>query len=253
VSFNGGIRRRSSCGKVARARRRQGFALLFGIVFHATVSFVPTTAKFWIVEDNHPSTALAVLFFVIHVFRMTTFFLIAGFFAHMSFHRRGAKAFIQDRLKRIALPLVVGWPLVLAAIVAVASWVALSANGGHLPATPPPPFPTFPKFPLTHLWFLYVLLEFYVAVLVLRTGVALVDGKGRIRFGVDRLVETVMRSPLAPVVLALPVGIAFAADPTWLMWFGVKTPDSSFVTNLQALVGFGVALTSVGCCIASSS
>jgi hypothetical protein len=31
---------------------------------------------------------LAVLFFAIHVFRMTTFFLMAGFFAHMSLHRR---------------------------------------------------------------------------------------------------------------------------------------------------------------------
>jgi glucan biosynthesis protein C len=219
----------------------RGFALLLGIVFHATISFIPASTKIWIVQDNHRSTTLAMLFFVTHVFRMTTFFLIAGFFAHMSFHRRGAKAFILDRLKRIALPLLVGWPLVFASILGIAIWVAVSANGGHLPTTPPPPWPTFPKFPLTHLWFLYVLLEFYAAVLVLRTCVALIDRKDRIRLSVDRLVGLVMRTPLAPVVLAVPIGVAFVITPNWLMWFGVQTPDSSFVTNLQAMVGFGVA------------
>jgi peptidoglycan/LPS O-acetylase OafA/YrhL len=96
---------------------------------------------------------------------------------------------------------------------------------------------------LTHLWFLWVLLEFYAAVLILRTGIALIDGKGRIRSGVDRAVDLVMRGPLAPVMLALPIGIAFVADPTWSTWFGVRTPDTSFVTNPQAWVGFGVAFS----------
>ncbi len=31
------------------------------------------------------------------------------------------------------------------------------------------------NFPLTHLWFLYVLLEFYAALLVLRAGVVWLD------------------------------------------------------------------------------
>ena len=60
---------------------------------------------------------LAYPFFVSHIFRMTTFFLIAGFFAHMTFHKRGAKAFVLDRAKRIALPLVVFWPLLITGIV----------------------------------------------------------------------------------------------------------------------------------------
>jgi glucan biosynthesis protein C len=217
----------------------RGFALLLGVVYHATISFIPSPTKIWIVEDSHRSTALALLFFIIHVFRMTTFFLIAGFFAHMSFHRRGARIFIRDRLKRIALPLLLGWPLVFAAILAVGAWAAIPANG-HGPAAPPS-WPPFPKFPLTHLWFLYVLLEFYVAVLVLRAGVILVDKTGRLRRFIDTLVALVMRNPLAPVFLAVPVGITFVADPKWLMWFGVKTPDSSLVTNAQAWIGYGTA------------
>jgi glucans biosynthesis protein C len=86
-----------------------------------------------------------------------------------------------------------------------------------------------------------VLLEFYAAALVLRTGVAWLDKTGRIREGIDRLIALMMRSPLAPALLAVPIGIVLMLHPTWRMWFGVRTPDSSLVTNLQAVVGFGTA------------
>ena len=98
-----------------------------------------------------------------------------------------------------------------------------------------------PQFPLTHLWFLYVLLEFYAALLVLRIGVAWLDRDGRIRARLDRVVGLVMRSRFAPVILALPIGIALCLDPTWIGWFGVRTPDASLVTNAQAWIGFGTA------------
>src|ERR1700733_3862064 len=111
----------------------RGFALLLGVVFHATLSFIPSPVRFWVVEDIHPSTTLALLCFVIHIFRMTTFFLIAGFFAHMSFHRRGARAFVTDRLRRIALPLLVAWPIVFTATYAVVFWAAHFPNGGPVP------------------------------------------------------------------------------------------------------------------------
>lgn len=218
----------------------RGFALLLGIVLHATLSFIPAPSRVWIIQDSHPSMTLGVLFFAIHVFRMTTFFLIAGFFAHLSFHRRGTWGFIKDRLQRIALPLVVGWPILFAAMVAITFWAAGFPNGGPLPGPPRWP-PVLPKFPLTHLWFLYVLLEFYAAVVVLRTGVVWLDPNGSIRARVDRLIGLVMGSRLAPAILAVPIGIALCLDPTWVGWFGVRTPDASLVTNLQAVIGFGTA------------
>ena len=218
----------------------RGYALLLGIVLHATVSFIPAPSRVWIIQDSQPSITLGVLFFSIHVFRMTTFFLIAGFFAHLSFHRRGAWGFIKDRLQRIALPLVVGWPILFTAMAMVVIWAASFPNGGPLPGPPRWP-PVLPQFPLSHLWFLYVLLEFYVAVLVLRIGVVRLDPNGRIRAGVDRLIGLVMQSRLAPAILAVPIGIALSLDPTWIGWLGVRTPDASLVTNLQALIGFGTA------------
>jgi glucan biosynthesis protein C len=218
----------------------RGFALLLGIVLHATLSFMPAPSRIWIIQDSHPSPTLGVLFFTIHVFRMTTFFLIAGFFAHLSFHRRGAWGFIKDRLQRIALPLAVGWPILFAAMVAITFWAAGFPNGGPLPGPRRWP-PVLPRFPLTHLWFLYVLLELYVAALVLRAGVVWLDPNGRIRARIDGLIGLVMRSRLAPAILAVPIGIALCLDPTWIAWFGVRTPDSSLVTNLQAWIGFGTA------------
>ena len=45
------------------------------------------------------------VFDFIHSWRMLTFFLTAGFFAHLALGRRSTSAFVLDRLKRIALPL----------------------------------------------------------------------------------------------------------------------------------------------------
>jgi glucan biosynthesis protein C len=219
----------------------RGFALLLGIVLHATLSFMPVPVRIWIIQDTHPSLTLAVLFFVIHVFRMTTFFLIAGFFAHMSFHRRGISDFIKDRLQRIALPLVIGWTILFPAMVWVVFWAASFPNGGPVPGAPSRWPPVLPAFPLSHLWFLYVLLELYVAALLLRGGVVWLDRSGRFRTAVDRLIAMVMRSRLAPAILAVPICIAFSLDPTWVGWLGVRTPDQSLVTNLQAVIGFGTA------------
>jgi glucan biosynthesis protein C len=217
----------------------RGFALIAGIVFHATASFLPGPkgVPLWIVMDNHPSTTLGLTFHVLHIFRMTTFFLIAGFFAHLTFHRRGAKGFIADRAKRIALPLVVGWPILIVAIIAVTIWGAVTMAGGH-PLPPPPKYPGFPSFPLTHLWFLYVLIWLYAATLIVRAIVARLDRQGRARAALDRLVARVAAHPAGLLALAAPTALAFLATPAWLPWFGVPTPDSSLLPNLAASVAY---------------
>jgi glucans biosynthesis protein C len=145
----------------------RGYALMLGVVFHATMSFLPGP-QVWVLKDSESSMVLSALFFVAHIFRMTTFFLIAGFFAHMSFGKKGAKGFIADRAMRIALPLVIFWPLVITGIVLGAGYAIYVATGTFPTAPPPsPPRPPF-YFPLTHLWFLYVLILLYAATLTVR-------------------------------------------------------------------------------------
>lgn len=215
----------------------RGIALLLGIVLHAALSFVPASPRFWFIQDTHPSLLLGLLSFAIHVFRMTTFFLMAGFFARMSFHRRGTWGFVRDRLQRIGLPLVIGWPIIFTPMSLIAIWASHFPNGGWSRSWPP----VLPNFPLAHLWFLYVLVELYVAMLLLRGAFVWLDVSGALRTMLDRAFARIMRNPLAPLVLAIPIGIAFCLDQRWINVMGVRTPDQSLITNPQAWVGFGTA------------
>ena len=59
---------------------------------------------------------ISVLLFASHIFRMTLFFFVAGFFARMMFQRKGARGFWLDRAKRILVPLVAGWVILVPTI-----------------------------------------------------------------------------------------------------------------------------------------
>lgn len=220
----------------------RGGALLLGIVFHATMSFLVGDEPMWLIVDERPSLTLTVVFFVLHIFRMTTFFLIAGFFAHLLFHRRGEGAFVRDRLRRIGVPLVVGWPILLASLVGCMIWGAWVMNGGELPP-PPPPDPDAPPlaFPMTHLWFLYVLLWFYLATLLARRVVERIDAAGELRARLDRLVVLIVGHPLGVLALAIPSFCGLIALSSWRPWFGIPTPDQSLLPNVGALCAFGSA------------
>jgi glucans biosynthesis protein C len=80
----------------------RAYALLLGVVLHGAAAFLGGfPIPLWLDE---PSDGAAVIYYVIHMFRMSAFFLIAGFFARMLLERRGVKAFVRDRAKRVALP-----------------------------------------------------------------------------------------------------------------------------------------------------
>jgi glucan biosynthesis protein C len=218
----------------------RGYALMLGIVYHATMAYLPGPA-IWPVTDPHRSLFLSGLFFVSHIFRMSTFFLIAGFFGHLVVEKRGVTAFVKDRAKRIALPLVVGWPISLAAILAAAVYGGVMMTG-HVPPRPPPEAHSpLLAFPLTHLWFLYVLLWLYAVTLGARALVLRLDRSGPVRARTDAAVAAVAESPLAPIILALPAMAAFLLGGPWRLWFGVTTPDSSLIPNVHAAVQYFTA------------
>ena len=215
----------------------RGAALLLGVVLHAALSFFPT--QIWIVADNQKSVWASGLFFVIHLFRMGSFFLIAGLFAHMMLKRRGAMGFIKDRMVRIAGPLAVFWGPVLAGIVAVLIWNA-SLMGLTAAGAPPPPKYDWTNIPLTHLWFLWVLLWFYAALVIGQAVLARLDRAGRLARGLDRLAGGLV-APWGPLVLGAPLALALWFEPNWIAFFGIPTPDAGLVPETSALVGFGLA------------
>ncbi|ESQ80537.1 acyltransferase family protein [Asticcacaulis sp. YBE204] len=219
----------------------RGGALFLGVAFHTTLAYLEP--HIWIVNDTAVEPGLGVVFFTIHMFRMSLFFLLAGFFARLLYQRYGAKAFAMNRLKRIAMPLAVFWTPVLAIIITMLIMAALKANPelASKPAAPPPPL-TAETFPLTHLWFLYVLLILYALFVPLRGLFAFIDRGGSLRRAVDAVFSVIIKSGLSPLVFGLPLFLMLMAQPqTWMYWFGVPTPDKGVVPNAVALVAFGSA------------
>jgi peptidoglycan/LPS O-acetylase OafA/YrhL len=218
----------------------RGGALMLGVLFHACLPFL-VGPQLWIV-DEAGSTELSVTFFVLHIFRMTVFFLLAGFFARMLLARRGLGGFVLNRVKRIAGPFFMFWPLVFTAFIAVLIWVGVRANGGEMPTGEPPPSPlTVEAWPLLHLWFLYVLMFFYIVALALRGIAVAIDRKGALR---ARLVDPAVKfvaGPAAVLFLAAPVFGALYFAPGLLTWFGIPTPDTGLIPNLTAVICYGVA------------
>ncbi len=217
----------------------RGGALLLGVVLHASMNYMQP--PIWLFPDDRTSPVASVLFFAIHLFRMTTFFLIAGLFAHMLLGRRGTWGFIRDRLGRIAGPLFGLWWVVFPAFIAVIVWKAALDNGGVIPTDGPPPPPlTLETFPLLHLWFLWVLLLFYAAFLLLRAPFAAFDRDGAVGRGLDRMTGALI-GPWTPAVLAAPLALALWLTPDWYAFFGIPTPDKGFVPNIAAVTAFGTA------------
>lgn len=222
----------------------RGGALLAGVILHAAMSFLPGFAATGLpIYDNSPSTTLGVAFFVIHMGRMTIFFVIAGFFGRLLLHRDGLRGFLANRAKRIALPLVLGWLVVFPVIVAAVIWGAIKL-GIQAPSPPPEPpgdGPLLP-FPLAHLWFLYVLLWLYGLAAVVHVALERwLDAGGRLRRGLDLLVRGLLMQVWSPWVLAAPLAAVLCIMPVWIAWFGIPTPDQSLIPNLPASLAFSTA------------
>ena len=221
----------------------RGFALLLGVAFHAAMSFLPGIPPgIWSMVDNSPSPFLGDATLVAHIFRMSLFFFIAGFFGRLLYHKLGARGFWKNRGLRIAVPLVAGW-VVLFPIIGLVWSVGISKvfNGA------PPAMPEMPKvpgaFPLTHLWFLYQLLMLYVAVTLLRAVFERIGDapKQKLRALVDAGISAALRLNIGVFTFGIPVAAALMSLPFWLYWMGIPTPDSSLLPQLPAFTGFFTA------------
>jgi glucan biosynthesis protein C len=225
----------------------RAFALLAGIALHATMSFFLGLPA----HDVSQSTTLAVLFYVIHTFRMTLFFIIAGFFARLLLQRRGAKEFIRNRTGRIAAPMVVAWLIFIPLTTGILIWSAVrnlppEASAAALATLRNAPANLLPHslrtVPLMYLWFLYYLCVFYVAAVALYWLFdKALDRAGRVRRLLDRVVRALLSSYFAPWALALPLFVILGFDDRILMNLGIPTPEVGLDLKIHALVGFGTA------------
>ncbi len=220
-------------------------ALLLGIALHATMSFLPGFREIgWPISDVSDSATMGVVFYVVHIFRMAVFFLVAGFFARLLFQRLGANGFIKNRLRRIGLPFVAFYIVVMPLCILPLFWAARQTGiTGPAAGTPPQE-----GFPLGHFWFLYLLLVLYALVLIVRALVLRLDRRGSLRTLVDRVMHGALAWRFAPLLLAAPLAALLYATPWWQQWSGIPTPLAGFVPNLPAVVIFG-AMVSFGWCL----
>ena len=219
----------------------RAYALLLGIVFHASLTFLPIYIG-WAVQDVSTSPLISVFVLVSHSFRMELFFLIAGFFSHMTFHRKGGAAFLKGRFFRIVIPFVVGWfalrPLL------ISGWIMGGASlrgdvdiraglaGGFQSLS------SLPEgiFTGTHLWFLYYLTLITGVFLTLRAALtARPLWYARLTGIADAGLGWLARSPLTIFILAIPTGVALWFMQNW----GMDTPDLSLVPHLPATAVYG--------------
>ena len=155
----------------------RGVAMLLGIVLHAAIPFVPYYGA-----DDTGGKLLFGLFEYIHLWRMPLFFLISGYFTSMLWRRRGLRALVLHRLRRIAAPLAVFYVPVIVLLFAgiVAGYVIADVKAedtfGQADAYEAPQSDADQRgdeaaeddrFGFWHLWFLWHLLWLVVAFALL--------------------------------------------------------------------------------------
>ncbi len=147
--------------------------MLLGLVFHSALTYtVMDLGDGWPIKDTgatHLSNDF--IFYLIHTFRIPTFFLVAGFFGAMLFYERKTIKMIKNRVSRIVYPFIVFLPLLWPTIVFAFAYSKLIFAGSNNAFAE-----TIAKFsnPLIliptkthHLWFLYYLILITAASVLL--------------------------------------------------------------------------------------
>lgn len=175
-------------------------ALLLGIVLHSLLPFIPGLP--WLVSDNESSMVAGIPVYIIHLFRMALFMLLAGYFGRMVLHRRGTRAYLKDRLVRILLPFIAFWPL---AVLPLGVLVVVNAqlHGTELPQPPTAGSNPVASFNPGQLWFLVVLMQCVLIIVVTRSIAVRLLGR-------DRCIAI---TAAAGRVLSAPGGVLLAAIP----------------------------------------
>lgn len=187
----------------------RGGALLLGVLLHALMPYLP--GGLWLVGDTSDSWGAVGAVGVIHLFRMMLFMMLAGYFGHLVLHRRGARAFLRDRLVRIGLPLVALGPLLF-----VGLFLAIVANSmvGAVPMPEQPPTQAAGplSLPTMHLWFLLLLLEIVVGVVLVRAVLRRLLGARRSSRLAGRIGD-LLATPWGLLLIAAPYAVGLIVQP----------------------------------------
>lgn len=145
----------------------RAFAMIVGVFFHAALAYSPMAYSLWPSANPEQHWAFDLFAWASHLFRMPLFFLLAGFFTALLLAKQGWKTFFNNRMYRIALPLLLFLPLLTVLVGFVVQF-----GIGYVEQKPPflqfiqsflsQAEPTAMPLSTMHLWFLYHLLFLYL-------------------------------------------------------------------------------------------
>jgi fucose 4-O-acetylase-like acetyltransferase len=202
--------------------------MLLGIYLHVAVAYA--TIGGWPYKQAALTPSLNVTITAIHIFRMPAFYMLAGFFAALLYGRRGVRAAVANRLRRIGVPFVVGWLIVFPLVVAL---IAVSKGGFGPLVAGLPPAPWWTRLHPMHRWVLEYLLVLYVLALAAVPAVGALPAVWRAAF--NRLFRWAVATPGGLVVLALPSGLALLP----MRWAGLDDPPS-FVPLPHIVIAYAI-------------
>ena len=180
----------------------RGAMMLLVVVFHALLPYMVTRGPFAFKDpDRNAFFDLAALF--MHSWRVPAFFVVAGFFAALLYHRRGRVKARNNRLLRIGLPLAAGWIVLAPLSLAALQFARAAADAGNVAAgmTAVGEMRWLEWDNPYHLWFLIALLLLYLYARLLQ----IVLGRLRVaeRPWFDRLLRWFLANPWRPLLLAI--------------------------------------------------
>ena len=162
---------------------------------------------------------------------------------HGVLHQRlGTRRRLKNRLRRIGLPLIAFYLLVMPLTIVAFIWGARQLGIQGLPVMAPP-------FPVVRsagaMGASVVSLSAAGVVLAraarVRSVVVRLDANGVLRAAIGRVLASTIKTRLAPLLLAVPIAASLHASPWWHQWMGIPAPILGLVPNFPALLAYGGA------------
>jgi glucan biosynthesis protein C len=217
----------------------RGHMMILGIAIHAMAAYfaLPPELEFWDIRDRQPSALLNVVGLFLHSFRLQLFFVLAGFFAAMLIERRGIQTFFRNRVHRIVVPLAVSWllcyPLIMVGFAYGRAITQDLPDPWQVGLNALQPGAINREGPLSHLWFLYYLLYYYLGSYALLWLSRRLPQRWKTR--ATHLFRRSLTARTRWLLLCVPAAAALMLLPN-----GVIGASTQWMPHWQIMLGYGV-------------
>lgn len=213
----------------------RAIVMWLGIVLHVSITYTTLYTPHIIWKDNSTSMLADVLIVWLHNFRNPIFFILAGFFASLLLSKYGLKGMAKNRFKRIGIPFIIFWPLILvASSYLILNFVNLMQTG-HFGMSEP----LFTRevagtrFPTLQLWFLCDLN--WLLILTVPIYWWSTKWNPKIMEKVQAFFVRWCTNLWFPVVLTIPLAVIAYLDE-----FGMYVPNYSVIPGITDIIYNGL-------------